>query len=89
MVIDADGLYIITKNLDLVKGYKHVILTPNKNEYARLASELQIDLEDPSTSDQVLAGYSIVLVACNTIGAFDDPPSDPAAILSYINRFTA
>lgn len=53
MVIDADGLYIVTKNLDLVKGYKHVILTPNKNEYARLASELNIDLDDTSTSDQV------------------------------------
>ena len=53
MVIDADGLYIVTKNLDLVKGYKHVILTPNKNEYARLATELNVDLDDPSTSDRV------------------------------------
>lgn len=53
MVIDADGLYIVTKNLDLVKGYEHVILTPNKNEYARLANELNVDLDDPSTSEQV------------------------------------
>ena len=53
MVIDADGLYIVTKNLDLVRGYKHVILTPNKNEYQRLADELSIDLDDPTTSEQV------------------------------------
>lgn len=46
MVIDADGLYIVTKNLDLVKGYKNVILTPNKGEFGRLANELGINLED-------------------------------------------
>ncbi len=45
MVIDADGLYIVTKNLDLVKGYPHAILTPNKNEYQRLADQLGIDIE--------------------------------------------
>ena len=45
MVIDADGLYIITKNLDLVKGYPHAVLTPNKNEYQRLADQLEIDIE--------------------------------------------
>lgn len=52
MVIDADGLYIVTKNLDLIKGCKNAILTPNKNEYQRLADQLNIDLEDPSTSDE-------------------------------------
>ena len=46
MVLDADGLYIVTKNLDLVKGYKNCILTPNKNEFARLAKELDVNLED-------------------------------------------
>ena len=45
LVIDADGLYIVTKNLDLVRGYPHAILTPNKNEYQRLASQLDIDIE--------------------------------------------
>ena len=49
MVIDADGLYIVTKNLDLVKGYPHAILTPNKNEYQRLADQLGVDI------DQVIA----------------------------------
>ncbi|KAK9815408.1 hypothetical protein WJX72_003195 [[Myrmecia] bisecta] len=45
MVIDADGLYIVTHNLDLIKGYKNVILTPNKNEYKRLADALGVDIE--------------------------------------------
>ena len=48
LVIDADGLYIVTKNLDLVKGYPHAILTPNKNEYERLADQLGIDIEQVS-----------------------------------------
>ena len=48
LVIDADGLYIVTKNLDLVKGYPHAILTPNKNEYERLADRLGIDIEQVS-----------------------------------------
>ena len=51
MVLDADGLYIVTKNLDLVKGYKNCILTPNKNEFARLAKELDVDLEDKDRFD--------------------------------------
>ena len=51
MVLDADGLYIVTKNLDLVKGYKNCILTPNKNEFARLAKELDVNLEDKDRFD--------------------------------------
>ena len=46
LVIDADGLYIVTKDLELVKGYKECILTPNKNEFQRLADQLGIDLKD-------------------------------------------
>ena len=45
VVIDADGLYIVTKHLDLVRGYSKAILTPNKNEYARLAHALDVDVE--------------------------------------------
>ncbi len=50
MVLDADGLYIVTKNLELVKGYKNCILTPNKAEFERLAKQLDVDLEDKGRS---------------------------------------
>ena len=43
LVIDADGLYIVTKDLDLVKGYRECIMTPNKNEFQRLADQLGLD----------------------------------------------
>lgn len=35
-VIDADGLWLIAHEPNLVKGYPGVILTPNAIEFARL-----------------------------------------------------
>jgi len=37
LVIDADGLWLVTQRPDLVKGYGRAILTPNLMEYRRLA----------------------------------------------------
>lgn len=36
VVIDADGLFLVTHNLDLVRGWKRVVLTPNVVEFERL-----------------------------------------------------
>lgn len=36
LVIDADGVYLITLSPDIIRGYKRAILTPNVVEYARL-----------------------------------------------------
>ncbi|KAL2872433.1 ATP-dependent (S)-NAD(P)H-hydrate dehydratase [Aspergillus lucknowensis] len=43
-VLDADGLLLVSENPDLVKGYKECILTPNVNEFSRLAKALGIDV---------------------------------------------
>ncbi|RAQ40589.1 YjeF domain protein [Aspergillus flavus] len=43
-VLDADGLLLVTEQPDLVKGYKDCILTPNVNEFSRLAKALNIDV---------------------------------------------
>ncbi|XP_068631078.1 ATP-dependent (S)-NAD(P)H-hydrate dehydratase [Battus philenor] len=41
LVIDADGLYLITQNLSLIKNFKSsVILTPNKIEFERLSEKV-------------------------------------------------
>ena len=45
VVIDADGLFIVTRNLDLVRGNPRCVLTPNKAEFGRLAAALDVDLE--------------------------------------------
>ena len=60
VVIDADGLYITTKNLDLIKGYDRAILTPNKNEFQRLADQLGIDL-DASKDEETLKKITVEL----------------------------
>ena len=36
LVIDADGLYLITEKPDLIHNYENCILTPNVAEFARL-----------------------------------------------------
>lgn len=37
LVLDADALWLVQNQPDLVKGYKHCILTPNVVEFGRLA----------------------------------------------------
>ena len=38
-VIDADGLFLVTRDLDLIRGQKNVVLTPNIIEFKRLCKE--------------------------------------------------
>jgi ATP-dependent NAD(P)H-hydrate dehydratase len=38
LIIDADGLFLITAQVELIKGYSKVILTPNSVEFSRLCS---------------------------------------------------
>lgn len=58
-VLDADGLLLVTEDPNLVRGYKECILTPNVNEFSRLAKALGIDVpslaqiaSDPSGDDK-------------------------------------
>ncbi|KAL4807176.1 Ribokinase-like protein [Aspergillus unguis] len=43
-VLDADGLLLVTQDPDLVKGYMNCILTPNVNEFGKLAETCKIDV---------------------------------------------
>ena len=42
-ILDADGLFLVTSDLDLIKGYNNCILTPNVNEFKNLARAAHID----------------------------------------------
>jgi len=49
MVIDADGLYMLSSDsrfLDLIRGYRECILTPNKAEFDRLAQAVAVEAGD-------------------------------------------
>ncbi|KAF7150873.1 hypothetical protein RHSIM_Rhsim02G0020900 [Rhododendron simsii] len=56
IVIDADGLFLVTNSLDLVSGYPLAILTPNINEYKRLVqSVLNCEVNDHDAPGQLLS----------------------------------
>lgn len=38
MIIDADGLFLVTNKIELIRNYPKVILTPNSVEFSRLSS---------------------------------------------------
>ena len=40
LVIDADGLYTVGRQLDLIRGYRRAVLTPNIVEFKRLSEQL-------------------------------------------------
>jgi ATP-dependent NAD(P)H-hydrate dehydratase len=45
VVLDADALFLISSEPDLIRGYKECILTPNVVEFGRLAKSLGIDVD--------------------------------------------
>ncbi|XP_057485915.1 ATP-dependent (S)-NAD(P)H-hydrate dehydratase-like [Actinidia eriantha] len=55
VVIDGDGLFLVTNSLDLVSGYPSAILTPNVNEYKRLVQKvLNCEVNDQDAPEQLL-----------------------------------
>ncbi|XP_051128079.1 ATP-dependent (S)-NAD(P)H-hydrate dehydratase [Andrographis paniculata] len=56
MVIDGDGLFLVTNALDLVSDYPLAVLTPNVNEYKRLVQKvLQSEVSDHDGTQQLLS----------------------------------
>jgi ATP-dependent NAD(P)H-hydrate dehydratase len=39
LVLDADGLYMAGRELNLIKGYRRAVLTPNVVEFKRLSEQ--------------------------------------------------
>ncbi|RDX64769.1 ATP-dependent (S)-NAD(P)H-hydrate dehydratase, partial [Mucuna pruriens] len=56
IVIDGDGLFLVTNNLDLVSGYALAVLTPNVNEYKRLVQKVvSSEVNDVDAPQQLLS----------------------------------
>ena len=49
VVFDADSLHLVKTNLELMRGWRNAILTPNRNEFQRLASayDIEVDTKEP------------------------------------------
>ncbi|XP_047977508.1 ATP-dependent (S)-NAD(P)H-hydrate dehydratase [Salvia hispanica] len=56
MVIDGDGLFLVTNSLDLISSYPLAVLTPNVNEYKRLVQKvLHCEVNDQDGTQQLLS----------------------------------
>jgi len=77
LVLDADGLYMAGRELNLIKGYRRAVLTPNVVEFKRLSEQAGIDPNTPleeraSAVSKVLGGVAILqkgqsdIIAVNT-----------------------
>ncbi|XP_031276628.1 ATP-dependent (S)-NAD(P)H-hydrate dehydratase isoform X1 [Pistacia vera] len=54
IVIDGDGLFLVTNSLDLVSSYPLAVLTPNVNEYKRLVQRvLGCEVNDEDAPEQL------------------------------------
>ena len=51
LVIDADGLFLVTQTPAIITSYSKAILTPNKMEFSRLCEALQFKPTDSLTND--------------------------------------
>lgn len=70
LVLDADALFTIQNNPDLIRGYKECVLTPNVVEFGRLAKALGVDADGDAHDEdaekgckalaQALGGVAIV-----------------------------
>ncbi|GLI62880.1 hypothetical protein VaNZ11_005639 [Volvox africanus] len=48
LVLDGDGLFLVAREPELVVGYTNCVLTPNLNEFRRLASTMGVSLHGPN-----------------------------------------
>lgn len=55
VVIDADGLWVVNRDPDLVRGNPRAVLTPNVVEFQRLADALGIDAKAPESAATLVA----------------------------------
>ncbi|KAF9402426.1 hypothetical protein BGX21_010128 [Mortierella sp. AD011] len=58
IVIDADGLYLIQHEPDLVQGYTKAVLTPNVAEFGRLCNAKNVDTEDEDSDEPAVQRLS-------------------------------
>ncbi|KAF5338365.1 hypothetical protein D9611_012480 [Ephemerocybe angulata] len=76
LVIDADGLFLVGKELSIIRGYRRVVLTPNVVEFKRLSEQVGVSPEVPleeraSTISKKLGGVTILEKGATDIVAVD------------------
>ncbi|KAF8581537.1 Ribokinase-like protein [Ramaria rubella] len=81
VVLDADALWMVQKDLDVVRGYHKAILTPNVVEFKRLSDSVGVPPDSPPSSlasiiSRKLGGVTVLQKGPKDIVSFshsDDP----------------
>ncbi|KAJ3866854.1 H-hydrate dehydratase [Lentinula novae-zelandiae] len=76
LVLDADALLLVGKELDLIKGYRRAVLTPNVVEFTRLSENVGVDPSTPPDKraeviSRELGGVAILQKGAKDIIAID------------------
>ncbi|KAH8104299.1 Ribokinase-like protein [Phellopilus nigrolimitatus] len=82
LVFDADGLFLVGNEPDVVRGYEKAIMTPNVVEFKRLSEAVNID---PSTEpskrahlvSQALGGVTVIQKGAKDLIAVHPSSSEP------------
>jgi len=61
LVLDADGVGLVVECPELVKGYPQAVLTPNVNEFRRLAAALGVETGDPLSDAEATSSVAAAL----------------------------
>ncbi|KAF9970074.1 hypothetical protein BGZ65_011412, partial [Modicella reniformis] len=77
IVIDADGLFLIQNEPDLVHGYSKAVLTPNLAEFSRLCSSKDVDAEDQESDEPPVQKLSqafggVIIIQKGPVDAISD-----------------
>ncbi|KAG6811643.1 hypothetical protein H0H92_006458 [Tricholoma furcatifolium] len=75
IVLDADALWIVGKDISLIRGYRRSVVTPNVVEFKRLSEQVGID---PSTAPEKRAG--LVSRALGGVTVLQKGPKDIISI---------
>jgi len=92
VVIDADAIWMVCQDLDLIRGYRRAVVTPNVVEFKRLSEATGID---PSTAPEsraslvskALGGVTVLqkgpedIIASNTTGSSTSEAHEVSKIL--------
>ncbi|KAG5647858.1 hypothetical protein DXG03_007782 [Asterophora parasitica] len=71
VVLDADALWMVGKDLSVIKGYRRAVVTPNVVEFKRLSEQAGVDPQAPSAKKAGLVSSALGGVTVLEKGAKD------------------
>lgn len=86
IVLDADALWMIGKDLSLIKGYRRAVVTPNVVEFKRLSEQVGVDPRTPAARRAGLVSRELGGVTVLQKGAKDIISVDSMGITANLKE---